>query len=150
MAEKDSGQEELNFEAALADYMTPEFGDLEEGAITKGEVVRVDDDTVLVDVNFKSEGQIPASEFRDEEGNLNVKVGDKIDVYVVRKNENDGTITLSFERAKRMQVFDQLEEVQENERVIKGRIMHRIKGGYTVNIGGVRMWISVLCPTWTR
>ncbi|MBR3664207.1 MAG: 30S ribosomal protein S1 [Desulfovibrio sp.] len=141
MAEKDSGQEELNFEAALENYMTAEFGDLEEGSITKGEVVRVDDDTVLVDVNFKSEGQIPAAEFRDADGNLNVKVGDKIDVYVVRKNENDGTITLSFERAKRMQVFDQLEEVQENERVIKGRIMHRIKGGYTVNIGGVEAFL---------
>ncbi|MBQ9536990.1 MAG: 30S ribosomal protein S1 [Desulfovibrionaceae bacterium] len=141
MAEKDSGQEELNFETALEAYLDPQFGDLEEGSITKGEVVRVDADTVLVDVNFKSEGQIPADEFRDEEGNLSIKVGDKIDVYVVRKNENDGTITLSFERAKRMQVFDQLEEVQENERVIKGRIMHRIKGGYTVNIGGVEAFL---------
>ena len=68
MAEKDSGQEELNFETALEAYLDPQFGDLEEGSITKGEVVRVDADTVLVDVNFKSEGQIPADEFRDEEG----------------------------------------------------------------------------------
>ena len=132
---------EINFESALENYLNPDFGDLEEGSITKGEIVRVDDDNVLVDVNFKSEGQIPAAEFRDPAGNICVKVGDRVDVYVVRKNENDGTITLSFEKAKRMQVFDQLEDVQENNRVIKGHIVRRIKGGYTVDIGGVEAFL---------
>ena len=126
---------------ALENYLNPDFGDLEEGSIVKGEIVRVNDDNVLVDVNFKSEGQIPAAEFRDAAGNINVKVGDKVDVYVVRKNENEGTITLSFEKAKRMQVFDQLEDVQENNRVIKGHIVRRIKGGYTVDIGGVEAFL---------
>ena len=102
---------EMSFASALEDYLTPDMGDLEEGSIVKGEVVRVDDDTVLVDVNFKSEGQIPAEEFRDAQGNMTVKVGDRVDVYVVRKNEMDGTITLSFDKAKRMQLFDQLEDV---------------------------------------
>ena len=113
------------------DYLSTDFGDLEEGTIVKGEIVRVDDDNVLVDVNFKSEGQIPTAEFRDAEGNLVVKVGDRVDVFVARKNEQEGTITLSFEKAKRMQLFDQLEDVQEKNGVIKGRIMRRIKGGYT-------------------
>ncbi len=141
MANKETGHEEINFESALEDYLNPDFGDLEEGTITKGEVVRVNDDNVLVDVNFKSEGQIPVAEFLDANGKLNVKVGDKIDVYVAHKNEQDGTISLSFEKAKRMQVFDQLEDVQENNRVIKGRIMRRIKGGYTVDIGGVEAFL---------
>ena len=136
MADKETGHDEINFESALENYLNPDFGDLEEGSITKGEIVRVDDDNVLVDVNLKSEGQIPAAEFRDPAGNMTVKVGDRVDVYVVRKNEMDGTITLSFEKAKRMQVFDQLEDVQENNRVIKGHIVRRIKGGYTVDIGG--------------
>ena len=61
---------EFNFESALEDYLSTDFGDLEEGTIVKGEIVRVDDDNVLVDVNFKSEGQIPTAEFRDAEGNL--------------------------------------------------------------------------------
>ena len=51
---------EMNFESALENYLSPDMGDLEEGSIVKGEIVRVDDDNVLVDVNFKSEGQIPA------------------------------------------------------------------------------------------
>ena len=142
MADNATGHEnEISFESALENYLNPDFGDLEEGSIVKGEIVRVNDDNVLVDVNFKSEGQIPAAEFRDAAGNINVKVGDKVDVYVVRKNENEGTITLSFEKAKRMQVFDQLEDVQENNRVIKGHIVRRIKGGYTVDIGGVEAFL---------
>ncbi len=142
MAGLETGHEtEMNFESALENYLTSDFGDLEEGSITKGEIVRVDDDNVLVDVNFKSEGQIPTAEFRDAAGNIGVAVGDKVDVYVVRKNENDGTITLSFEKAKRMQVFDQLEDVQENNRVITGHIVRRIKGGYTVDIGGVEAFL---------
>ena len=142
MADNATGHEnEMSFESALENYLNPDFGDLEEGSIVKGEIVRVNDDNVLVDVNFKSEGQIPAAEFRDAAGNINVKVGDKVDVYVVRKNENEGTITLSFEKAKRMQVFDQLEDVQENNRVIKGHIVRRIKGGYTVDIGGVEAFL---------
>ena len=132
---------EFDVARALDGYLSTDFGDLEEGTIVKGEIVRVDDDNVLVDVNFKSEGQIPTAEFRDAEGNLVVKVGDRVDVFVARKNEQEGTITLSFEKAKRMQLFDQLEDVQEKNGVIKGRIMRRIKGGYTVDLGGVEAFL---------
>ncbi len=132
---------DISFEAALEDYLSSDFGDLDEGSIVKGEIVRVSDDYVLVDVNFKSEGQIPASEFAGPDGAVAVKVGDRVDVFVVRKNEMEGTITLSFEKAKRMQLFDQLEEVQEKESTIKGRILRRIKGGYTVDLGGVEAFL---------
>ncbi|MDR2050395.1 MAG: 30S ribosomal protein S1 [Deltaproteobacteria bacterium] len=140
--EQDSGFDgDINFESALENYLNPDFGDLEEGAIVKGEVVRIDADTVLVDVNFKSEGQIPAAEFIDSGGKLNVAVGDRVDVFVVRKNEQEGSIILSYEKAKRMQVFDQLESVLENNGTCKGRIMRRIKGGYTVDLGGVEAFL---------
>ncbi len=140
--ELESGAEmEMNFESALENYLNPDFGDLEEGSIVKGEIVRIDDDHILVDVNFKSEGQIPASEFRDAAGELAVGVGDRVDVFVVRKNEMEGTITLSYEKAKRMQLFDQLEDVQEKNGTCKGRIMRRIKGGYTVDLGGVEAFL---------
>ncbi len=142
MANQETGHDaDISFESALENYLSTDFGDLEEGSIVKGEIVRVDDDNVLVDVNFKSEGQIPAHEFRDAAGNLTVSVGDRVDVYVVRKNEMEGTITLSFEKAKRMQLFDQLEDVQEKNSVIKGHIVRRIKGGYTVDIGGVEAFL---------
>ena len=132
---------EMSFENALENYLNPDFGDLEEGAIVKGEIVRVDEDHVLVDVNFKSEGQIPAGEFRDAEGELKIAVGDQIDVFVVRKNEMEGIIVLSYEKAKRMQLFDQLEELQEKDGTCTGRILRRIKGGYTVDLGGIEAFL---------
>ena len=132
---------EMSFESALENYLNPDFGDLEEGSIVKGEIVRIDADHILVDVNFKSEGQIPASEFRDAAGNIAVNVGDKVDVFVARKNEMEGTITLSYEKAKRMQLFDQLEDVQEKNATCKGTILRRIKGGYTVDLGGVEAFL---------
>lgn len=132
---------DFNFESALEDYLSTDFGDLEEGTIVKGEIVRIDDDNVLVDVNFKSEGQIPTIEFQNTDGNITAKVGDKIDVFVVRKNEQEGTIILSFEKAKRMQLFDQLEDLQEKNGIIKGRIVRRIKGGYTIDLKGVEAFL---------
>ena len=132
---------DFNFANALEDYLNPDFGDLEEGSIVKGEVVRIDGGNVLVDVNFKSEGQIPVSEFVDPSGKFAVSVGDKVDVFVVRKNEQEGSIVLSYEKAKRMQVFDQLESVLDKSGICKGRILRRIKGGYTVDLGGVEAFL---------
>jgi small subunit ribosomal protein S1 len=134
-------ENDLSFASALEDYLNPDFGDLEENTIVRGEVVKVGTDHILVDVNFKSEGQIPSSEFKDAEGNINVEVGDSIDVYVVRKDEVEGTIVLSRDKAKRMQLFDKLEEVQEQEGVITGSIIRRIKGGYTVDLGGLEAFL---------
>jgi small subunit ribosomal protein S1 len=133
--------ETMDFEAALEDYLNADFGDLEEGSIVSGEVVKIDKDHVLVDVNFKSEGQLSASEFIDAEGNCTVEVGDKIDVFVVNKNESEGTIILSRERAKRMKLFDKLEDVQQAEQTITGRIIRRVKGGYTVDMDGIEAFL---------
>ena len=132
---------DLNFASALENYLSSDFGDLEEGSIVKGEIVRVDDDHILVDVNFKSEGQIPAAEFRDPSGNITVREGDQVDVFVVSKNEMEGSIILSYEKAKRMQLFDQLEDIQDKNSTCKGRILRRIKGGYTVDLGGVEAFL---------
>ncbi len=132
---------EMSFEEALEDYLQPDFGEVEDGSIVGGTVVKVGEDQVLVDVNFKSEGQIPVEEFTDAEGNVTVSEGDKVDVFVVHKDEVEGTITLSHERAKRMRVLDELEKVQEQESEVTGRIIRRIKGGYTVEVLGVEAFL---------
>lgn len=132
---------EMNFADALDEYLNSDFGDLDEGTIVSGEVVKVDKDYVLVDVNFKSEGQIPVSEFTEPDGTVSVAVGEKVDVFVARKNEAEGTIYLSRDKAKRMQLFDKLEELQEKDGEAVGRIIRRIKGGYTVDLGGVEAFL---------
>ncbi|MBC7355203.1 MAG: small subunit ribosomal protein [Desulfomicrobiaceae bacterium] len=131
---------EMDFAAQLENYLDSDFGEIEEGTIVKGEVVKIDDAAVLVDVNFKSEGQIPVAEFM-ENGQIAVKVGDVVDVYVVRKSEREGTIVLSREKAKRMQVLDELERVLESGETVMGRIVRRIKGGYVVDIQGLEAFL---------
>lgn len=132
---------EINFEAELEQYLNADFGDVEEGCIVKGEVVKIEGDHILVDVNFKSEGQIPIQEFHDHDGRLMVKIGDKIDVYVIKKNEGEGSILLSREKAKRMQLFDKLEAILDSNEVITGKITKRIKGGYHVDLDGVEAFL---------
>ena len=131
---------EMDFEAELENYLNSDFGDIEEGVIVSGEVVKIDDTYILVDVNFKSEGQIPLDEFM-ENGQVAVKVGDTVDVYVVRKNEREGSIVLSREKAKRMQVLDELEKLLDSGDVVIGRIVRRIKGGYVVEIKGIEAFL---------
>ena len=132
---------DMNFADALDEYLNSDFGELDEGTIVAGEVVKIDKDYVLVDVNFKSEGQIPVSEFTEADGTVTVEIGEKVDVYVARKNEAEGTIYLSRDKAKRMQLFDKLEELQEKDGEVVGRIIRRIKGGYTVDLGGVEAFL---------
>jgi small subunit ribosomal protein S1 len=131
---------EMDFESQLENYLNSDFGDIEEGVIVSGEVVKIDETYILVDVNFKSEGQIPLDEFM-ENGRVAVKVGDTVDVYVVRKNEREGSIVLSREKAKRMQVLDELEKLLDTGDVVVGRIVRRIKGGYVVEIKGIEAFL---------
>jgi len=105
--------------------------ELHVGDVVRGTVVQVNDDTVIVDVGYKSEGVIPIEEFRDESGQLLVKVGDEIDVLFERRENESGLISLSKSKADRQRVWGSLEEGS----VVEGKITGRIKGGLTVDIG---------------
>ena len=128
---------EVNFEAELEKYLNSDFDEVQEGSIISGEVVKITPNYVLVDVSFKSEGQIPVEEFQDSNGNLTVQEGDKVDVYVVSKDEIEGAITLSYERARRFKLLDELEKPMEENGTIRAPIIRRIKGGYQVDLGGI-------------
>ncbi len=108
---------------------------LEEGEIVKGEIIKIGKEKVYVDIGYKSEGQIPINEFKDEEGNINVKIGDIVDVLVERKEDDEGIVYLSKEKAEKIRVWDKIKEIYDNDGVIKGRIVSRVKGGMSVDIG---------------
>ena len=135
---------EVNFEAELEKYLNSDFDEVQEGSIISGEVVKITPNYVLVDVSFKSEGQIPVEEFQDSDGNLTVQEGDKVDVYVVSKDEVEGAITLSYERARRFKLLDELEQLMEENGTIRARITKRIKGGYHVDLGGIIAFLLAL------
>lgn len=108
---------------------------IQEGKIVRGEIVQIDDEFALVDIGYKSEGQIRVSEFLNADGQVAAKVGDQVDVLLVRKENKEGRITLSKEKAARVKKWEEVEEAYRDHGTIKGRIVSRVKGGLSVDIG---------------
>ena len=106
-----------------------------EGEIVRGTVLAVNKDFVIVDIAYKSEGQIAVSEFTEHDGTVNVKAGDVIDVYVENRENDNGLVELSKEKADRLKIWDEIAEACENEELVEGIITARVKGGLTVDIG---------------
>ena len=105
--------------------------ELKRNDVVKGTIVQVNPDSVVVDVGYKSEGVIPIREFADESGKINVNVGDVYDVLFGGGESDSGMIVLSKEKADRQKIWNSLEEGA----VVEGRIVSRIKGGLSVDIG---------------
>jgi len=125
------GLEEKSFMELYEESMkSPQEGDL-----VSGEIVQIDKDYVLVDIGYKSEGQIQINEFLDADGNLSAEVGDHVDVLLERREDEDGLIILSKEKAAKIKVWDQIRDIYKNDGTIQGRIISRIKGGMSVDIG---------------
>ena len=106
----------------------------EEGAVVDGTVIAVLPTEVVVDIGYKSEGHIAKSEFSEEEAS-NLKAGDRISVYLEEREDAMGNLVLSKEKADRMKVWDSLEALSEKGEVLEGKVISRIKGGMTVDIG---------------
>ncbi len=120
--------------AALAALYEETFKNLEEGTITEGRVVAVTKDKVVVDIGYKSEGMIPNDQFTTEELQ-NVKVGDRLQVYIEECEDADGNLVLSKEKADKMKIWEELEKLFNDGKSIDGKIVARIKGGMMVDIG---------------
>ncbi len=110
-----------------------------DGEIVKGVVVDVNRDEVMIDIGFKSEGYIPASEFEHGDNDLpGVQVGDEIDVYIVRREDSEGQIVLSKKIADQTLIWDEIAAAHESGEPVQGRITERIKGGLRVSVGSLR------------
>ncbi|WP_022668460.1 30S ribosomal protein S1 [Desulfospira joergensenii] len=107
----------------------------EEGQVVTGTVISVGREMVLVDVGYKSEGRISIHEFIDEEGNVNVNVNDQFEVMIEVWDEEEETVLLSREKAKKVKVWDAIKEVYDDDSTIEGVITSRVKGGFSVDIG---------------
>jgi small subunit ribosomal protein S1 len=125
------------FEASI---QAGDFG--KEGEIVKGTVVAVQRDSVVIDIGGKSEGMIALHEFKDAQGNHGVKAGDVIDVFIESRENDDGLVTLSKEKADKMKVWDEISSACERDELIEGTISQRVKGGLSVTIrGGVKAFL---------
>ncbi len=120
--------------AALAALYEETFKNLEEGTITEGRIVAVTKDKVVVDIGYKSEGMISNDQFSTEELQ-NIKVGDPLKVYIEECEDDDGNLVLSKEKADKMKIWEELEQLFNDGKSIDGKIVARIKGGMMVDIG---------------
>ncbi|MBI2178281.1 MAG: 30S ribosomal protein S1 [Candidatus Tectomicrobia bacterium] len=128
-------------EGADADSLSPEQMEelyastlqVKDGEIVKGRVVGFEGDYILVDVGYKSEGLVPRNEFPD--GGRKLQPGDEVEVYVEEREDEDGLIALSKEKANRIKVWDEISKAYDNGQTVSGEVVARIKGGLTVDIG---------------
>ncbi len=111
------------------------------GSIVTGQVIDVSQDKVIVNAGLKSEGVIPIEQFFDENGELEVAVGDEVDVALDVIEDGYGATRLSRDKAKRLMAWKTLEEAHEAEEIVTGVITERVKGGFTVDINKVRAFL---------
>lgn len=118
--------------------------ELSEGSLVRGRVVEVQPRRVIVDVGYKAEGTVPIDEFpRDSEGKPAVQPGDEVDVLVEQIIEEWGILLLSKEKADRLKVWEELERVAREGGTVKGIVVGKLKGGYSVDLGGVRSFLPL-------
>ena len=121
--------------ARLLELYDSSFRNIAEGEVVSGTVLQVTSSEVVVDVGYKSEGMIAIEEFRNERGEVVVDVGDSVDVLLERTEDRHGYVVLSREKAEKMKIWDEIEKAYNDQKVVIGHVIERIKGGLAVDIG---------------
>jgi small subunit ribosomal protein S1 len=129
------GSEKLQ---AMMEFYEATLRNVEEGEILRGRILRVDEHEVMVDIGFKSEGVIPIEEFGDVD---QIKVGEEIDVFLEKMEDQDGLVVLSKQRADFVKVWDRVRDAAEKGEVVEGRLVRKIKGGAVVDLYGVEAFL---------
>jgi small subunit ribosomal protein S1 len=105
------------------------------GDVLVGRVLLITRDSVIIDINYKCEGQVPLDEFLDHEGHLTVKEGDEVDVYFEGAETDNGTVVLSHAKAEKFKVWRELDKAFQSETPVEGVVLGKVKGGLKVDIG---------------
>ena len=133
-SEKIDEKEDFGYEEMVSLY-DQSMRHLSEGQIVTGRVIAITPNHVVVDVGYKSEGLIPIAEFVNFEGNISVDVGEEVEVLLERTEDAEGHVLLSKQKAEKMLVWSDIEKSYKAGDIIHGRVIDRIKGGLTVDVG---------------
>ena len=131
----DSAQESGDSMESVMDLYEESFKRFAEGEVVTGRIISIDKDHVLVDIGYKSEGQIRLSEFKDEAGNITAELGDKVEVMVEWWDDEEERVVLSKEKASNIKTWDAIKKSYDDDGTVKGVISNRVKGGFSVDIG---------------
>ena len=134
-SEEDELQSEETSMEDLMDLYEESFKRFAEGEVVTGRVISVDKDYVIVDIGYKSEGQIRIHEFQDETGQVDVKMDDKVEVMVEWWDDENEVVVLSKEKAEKVKVWEEIKRAYEADEPVEGVIASRVKGGFSVDIG---------------
>ncbi|MBA3016543.1 MAG: 30S ribosomal protein S1 [Desulfobacteraceae bacterium] len=119
----------------LMDMYEESFKRFAEGEVVTGRIISVDKDYILVDIGYKSEGQIRINEFKDEKGDIQASIGDEVEVMVEFWDEEEERVVLSKEKAAKIKVWEEIKKIYDEDKTVKGIILNRVKGGFSVDIG---------------
>jgi len=120
---------------SVMDMYEESFKRFAEGEVVTGRIISIDKDQVLIDIGYKSEGQVRMQEFLDEKGNMTANVGDTIEVMVEWWDDEDERVLLSKDKAANIKVWESIKISYDEEGTVKGTITNRVKGGFSVDIG---------------
>ena len=120
---------------SVMDMYEESFKRFAEGEVVTGRVISIDKDHVLVDIGYKSEGQVRIQEFTDQSGNVTAEIGDAIEVMVEWWDDEDERVLLSKDKAANIKVWEAVKKSYDEEGTVKGTITNRVKGGFSVDIG---------------
>jgi small subunit ribosomal protein S1 len=132
---EDSSRDSGDSMESVMDLYEESFKRFAEGELVTGRVISIDKDHVLVDIGYKSEGQVRIQEFLDQNGNVTAEVGDTIEVMVEWWDDEDERVLLSKDKAANIKVWEAVKKSYDEEGTVKGRITNRVKGGFSVDIG---------------
>jgi len=131
---KEVGESSSSEEMDFKELYEQSLNQFQYGDIATGKVVQVKDDRVMVDVGWKTEGFIPIEEIKDARGNVNISVGDEIDVFIDRR-DSEGNLVLSRDKASKVKIWDEIKNACDNDTLIEGVVVEKVKGGLSVDIG---------------
>lgn len=134
-ASEESTPEPAESMTSVMDMYEESFKRFAEGEVVNGRIISIDKDHVLIDIGYKSEGQVRIEEFLDENGDLTAKIGDAIEVMVEWWDDEEERVLLSKDKAANVKVWEAIKNSYDEEGTVKGTITNRVKGGFSVDIG---------------
>ncbi len=120
---------------SMMDLYEESFKRFAEGEVVIGRIISIDKDHVLVDIGYKSEGQININEFMDDSGNIQAAIDDPVEVMVEWWDDENEVVVLSKEKATKVKVWEEIKKAHDADETVEGTIMNRVKGGFSVDIG---------------
>jgi small subunit ribosomal protein S1 len=133
----ESFAELMSDEEKMSELYEESLRRVQEGEVVKGRIVSITKDFVMVDIGYKSEGQIPISEFTAPDGEITAQVGDQVEALLEGSETEEGPLMLSKNKASRIKVWEEISYAYHNEGTVEGTIVAKVKGGLSVDLGGI-------------